>query len=461
MTGRHTAVGRRAALAAVGALVVTTLPTAASAAAPPAPGPRPTASQTLGADSPPAGLLTAMGRDLGLTPNQAATRLLNEAEAGTRAGRLRTALDSHFAGAWLSGPTSASLTVATTDAADVPTIRAEGATAVVVATTLAELEAVRDRLDAAADSAEAIDTPLWYVDVPANRVAVQATSRSAAEAFVESAGVAAEEVAVQVSEERPRVLADLVGGDPYYIDNVARCSVGFSVTRSWRQGFATAGHCGGAGARTTGYNRAAQGVVQGSTFPGRDMAWVAVNGAWRGTPYVRAQSGRRVRVAGSVRALIGSAVCRSGSTTGWRCGIVERHNVTVRYPQGRVYGLTRTTVCAEPGDSGGPYVSGAQAQGVTSGGSGNCRVGGRTYFQPINPLLSRYGLTLRTTSSQAAPLFPAPLFPVAVADAWTAGLVYETGATVTRAGVRYTCLQDHQAQSDWSPEDTPALWQRL
>jgi hypothetical protein len=38
--------------------------------------------------------------------------------------------------------------------------------------------------------------------------------------------------------------------------------------------------------------------------------------------------------------------------------------------------------------------SGAQAQGVTSGGSGNCQSGGTTYFQPVNEILSAYGLTL-------------------------------------------------------------------
>ena len=37
-----------------------------------------------------------------------------------------------------------------------------------------------------------------------------------------------------------------------------------------------------------------------------------------------------------------------------------------------------------------------QAQGVTSGGWGNCASGGETWFQPINEILNRYGLTLHT-----------------------------------------------------------------
>jgi len=33
---------------------------------------------------------------------------------------------------------------------------------------------------------------------------------------------------------------------------------------------------------------------------------------------------------------------------------------------------------------------------VTSGGTGDCRSGGITFFQPINPLLSYFGLQLVT-----------------------------------------------------------------
>ncbi|GAA0917182.1 hypothetical protein GCM10009558_102830 [Virgisporangium aurantiacum] len=59
-------------------------------------------------------------------------------------------------------------------------------------------------------------------------------------------------------------------------------------------------------------------------------------------------------------------------------------------------GLTRTDVCAEGGDSGGSWISGNQAQGVTSGGSGDCTVGGTTFFQPITEILQRNNLTLLT-----------------------------------------------------------------
>ncbi|GAA4788886.1 alpha-lytic protease prodomain-containing protein [Streptomyces ziwulingensis] len=459
MVGRHATARRRAAFTALGALVLTAaVPSAASAGPPPAPGPLPTAAQTLGADRPSAQVLRALERDLGLTSDQAAARLVNEAEAGTRAGRLRNTLGTRFAGAWVSGATSGQLTVATTDASQVAAVRAQGAHATVVRRSLTDLGAVKAKLDAAARRSAGPDTPVRYVDVAANRVVVQATSESAGRAFVRAAGVAAGDVGVRVSANRPRLLADIVGGDPYYVDGEARCSVGFSITRDQEQGFVSAGHCGGPGSVTTGVDRSAQGVFRASTFPGRDMSWVAVNAEWTATPSVKGEGEEKVQVAGSVQALVGASVCRSGSTTGWHCGTIEQFDASVDYAEGTVDGLTRTTVCAEPGDSGGPFVAGAQAQGVTSGGSGDCASGGTTFFQPVNPVLADYGLTLRTNAAPAT--LPAPADENA-AEGWTPGRVYPAGAAVTHAGGRYQSLRDHQAQNSWAPESTPALWQRM
>ena len=69
-------------------------------------------------------------------------------------------------------------------------------------------------------------------------------------------------------------------------------------------------------------------------------------------------------------------------------------NATVNYPQGTVSGLIRTTVCAQPGDSGGSLYSGSTAHGLTSGGSGNCSTGGTTFFQPVTEALSVYGVSV-------------------------------------------------------------------
>ncbi|MEV7995502.1 carbohydrate-binding protein [Streptomyces sp. NPDC086077] len=460
MVHRHAAAGRRTALVAVGTLMLSGICSTAATGAEPPPlaGPLPSATQTLGADRPSAEVLHALERDLGLTGQQAATRLVNEAEAGTRAGRLRLALGERFAGAWLSGATSGTLTVATTSDADVTTIQGQGAKAAVVDASLADLTAVKGKLDKAASRVSTRNAPQWFVDVPRNKVVVEATSRSAATAFARAAGLDTGQVDVKVSSKRPHLMADITGGDAYYINGAARCSVGFSVTKGEQQGFASAGHCGDPGDRTTGYDQSEQGTFQASAFPGKDMAWVAVNDNWTATAGVKGEEGENVQIGGSVEALVGASVCRSGSTTGWHCGTIQQHGTSVSYAEGVVDGLTRTTVCAEPGDSGGPYVSGAQAQGLTSGGTGDCTRGGTTFYQPINPVLGDLGLTLKTASTGAA----APgQQDGGQTDGWAAGRIYHAGATVTVNGVRYQCLQAHQAQGAWAPAATPALWQRV
>ncbi|CAL9337043.1 hypothetical protein SUDANB146_00186 [Streptomyces sp. enrichment culture] len=446
-----------AALAATAALLVAGLSGSASAGTTPggASGGAPPAADALRTDAAPPALLKSMERDLGLDRQQAERRLANEAEAGATAGRLRAALGSDFAGAWVAGAESGTLRVATTDARDVPVIEARGAEATVVRHSLTELDAAKARLDRAAAGRDTTDAPVRYVDIRTNQVVVQAARPSAARALLSAAGIGTSLARVEKSAEQPRPFHDLRGGEAYYINDSGRCSIGFPVTKGAQTGYATAGHCGRTGNSTSGHNRVAQGTFQGSTFPGRDMAWVATNSNWTATPYVKGAGGQNVQVTGSTQAPVGSSVCRSGSTTGWHCGVIQQLNTSVTYPEGTVSGVTRTSVCAEPGDSGGSYISGSQAQGVTSGGSGNCSSGGTTYFQPINPLLQNYGLTLKTAGGNEEPPGEEP------GGTWAIGSVYQAGDTVTYGGATYRCLQGHQARTGWEPPNVPALWQRV
>ncbi|MFF5583486.1 S1 family peptidase [Streptomyces hygroscopicus] len=342
-------------------------------------------------------MLASMQRDLGLTADEARARISNEYRAGAAEPGLRKTLGGAYAGAWVSGNT-AELTVATTDAEQSATITAGGAKAAVVKHSLNALTEAKRALDSAAaerpPTAEAASA--WYVDVKTNSVVVQSARPDEAAAFVAASGADRQVVRVVESPERPGPLYDLRGGEAYYINDAARCSIGFSVAQGDRKGFVTAGHCGDPGDTTTGSNRVTQGTFQGSSFPGNDYAWVSANADWAPRPWVVGPEGSDVTVDGSQEAPVGSSVCRSGSTTGWHCGTIQQHDTSVQYPQGTVSGVTRTNVCAEPGDSGGAFISGSEAQGVTSGGSGNCTVGGTTYYQPVNPVLTAYGLTLTT-----------------------------------------------------------------
>ncbi|WP_329087233.1 S1 family peptidase [Streptosporangium sp. NBC_01469] len=352
---------------------------------------------TLAALKPPPGMLAALQRDLGLTAAQAQTRLLNEARMTPVVPRLQRALGARFGGAWFRGTTAQNLVVATTSTADIPQILAAGAKAEVVTWPLAHLASIKKKLDQALPM-RPIVASVRYVDAKTNRVVVLAPKPEAAETLVEGAGVDKAVVVVLPSNEQPRPLYDLVGGQTYYVGDTTRCSIGFPVFKGTQNGFITAGHCGKPGQTTTGFNRIAQGVFQASAFPTSDYAWVAVNANWTSKPAVDNGEGGTVPVVSAKVAVEGASVCRSGSTTDWHCGLIQQRDASITYPQGNVFGLTRTNACAESGDSGGAFISVDQAQGIASGGSGDCSLGGTTYFQPIGPVLTAYGLSLQTTA---------------------------------------------------------------
>ncbi|MFF6793788.1 S1 family peptidase [Streptomyces filamentosus] len=339
-----------------------------------------------------AGLLDAMARDLGLTPARAEERLRAEKAAAEVEKEVRERTGAAYAGAWFD-PAGGRLVVAVTDRAEEAGVRALGADTRLVRHSAADLDRAKARLDALRAPAGVAG---WRVDPRANSVVVdvvRAERRTpAVRSFVERAR-AAGPVTVAETAEAPRTYAaGTVGGDPYYTGNV-RCSIGFSV----HGGFVTAGHCGRAGAAVRGWDGSAMGTFQGSSFPGDDYAYVSVHSGWWTVPVVLGWGTIPDQlVRGSAEAPVGASICRSGSTTHWRCGTVLAKNETVNYSQGAVYQMTKTSVCAEGGDSGGSFLSGDQAQGVTSGGWGNCSSGGETWFQPVNEILARYGLRLHT-----------------------------------------------------------------
>ncbi|MFJ5787272.1 S1 family peptidase [Streptomyces hydrogenans] len=371
--------------AAIGALLLTVGlgAAAANAAPPPEPAPRPSAS---------AGLLDAMRQDLGLTAAQAEERLRAEKTAAAVETAARQRAGEAYGGAWFD-PAAGRLVVAVTDRAEEAEVRALGADTRLVRHSAAALDRAKARLDGLRAPAGVAG---WHVDPKSNSVVVDVVRAQrqspAVRAFVDRAR-ADGLVTVAETAEAPRTYAaGTVGGDPYYTGNV-RCSIGFSV----HGGFVTAGHCGRAGAAVRGWDGSAMGTFQGSSFPGDDYAYVSIHSGWWTVPVVLGWGTVPDQlVRGSAEAPVGASICRSGSTTRWHCGTVLAKNQTVNYSQGAVYQMTKTSVCAEGGDSGGSFLSGDQAQGVTSGGWGNCSSGGETWFQPVNEILARYGLRLHT-----------------------------------------------------------------
>ncbi|WP_433280658.1 S1 family peptidase [Micromonospora sp. CA-244673] len=242
------------------------------------------------------------------------------------------------------------------------------------------------RVDAAV-AASGVEGVAWHVDAASRRVVVTADeSVSAAElaTLKKSAGAAAGAIRVDRAKGVFRPL--LSAGNAIYGGGY-RCSLGFNVVKSGVYYFLTAGHCGDVA--NTWYTNSSQTTLIGptisSSFPGNDYALVRYDNAALSHPggYTAAN------------AFVGEAVKRTGSTTGTHSGTVTALNVTVRYQgSGTVRGMIQTTVCAEPGDSGGALYDGTKALGITSGGSGNCRTGGTTFFQPVTEAASAYGVTV-------------------------------------------------------------------
>ncbi|MEU1677751.1 S1 family peptidase [Micromonospora zamorensis] len=196
----------------------------------------------------------------------------------------------------------------------------------------------------------------------------------------------------------PGTLRTLIAaGQGIYGGGGGRCSLGANVRSGSTYYVITAGHC--TTTASTWYADSAQTTVLGTrtatSFPGNDYGLIRYTGRIAHPSAVYTYPGL-LPINGPGNAYVGQAVCRSGVTTGVRCGTVTGLNQTVNYSNGVIYGLIRTNICAEPGDSGGPlYVASTGAiLGILSGGSGNCTSGGTTYYQPIAEVLAAYGLTL-------------------------------------------------------------------
>ncbi|MEV0440717.1 S1 family peptidase [Streptomyces spectabilis] len=234
----------------------------------------------------------------------------------------------------------------------------------------------------------------WGVDAKTGKVVVTADSTvSAAEiaALKQAAGDKAGALKIERTPGKFQKYAS--GGDAIYADSW-RCSLGFNVRNSSGTSFfVTAGHCTD-GAGTWWANSAKTtvlGTTAGSSFPGNDYGLVRyTNNSIAKPGTVGSQDITR-----AANPTVGQNVTRRGSTTGTHTGRVTALNQTVNYGGGDVVsGLTRTTVCAEPGDSGGPLYAGSTALGLTSGGSGNCSSGGTTFFQPVVEALNAYNVSV-------------------------------------------------------------------
>ena len=299
------------------------------------------------------------------------------------ASKIDRQLGAYAAGSYVEG---GKVVVNVTDAATAATVKAAGATPKFVKYSGETL--------AAADNAlkSELKTPgtAFAVDPVSNQVVITADSTvtgaklTAVKAIAAKLGDKArfETVAGTISTR-------ISGGDAIYAGG-SRCSLGFNVRNSaGAYYFVTAGHCTNIASTWTN-GSTTLGTRYATSFPGNDYGVVR----YTNTTITKSGAVGSQDITSAGTPAVGATVYRRGSTTGLRSGRVTALNSTVNYAEGSVSGLIRTTVCAQPGDSGGSLYSGTTALGLTSGGSGNCSSGGVTYFQPVVEPLSVYGVSV-------------------------------------------------------------------
>ncbi|MGP3967593.1 S1 family peptidase [Streptomyces sp. 6N223] len=325
------------------------------------------------------------------TPTSDTTELkvLSSPEAGELAATLTDRLGSATAGSYYDAETG-KLVVNVVDSSAADSVRAAGAEARMVDHTMAELNEVKAEVDEFA-----VPGTSWSVDPMSNSVQVKVDSTVTGEEYRQVAD-AVDALGDMASIERVEgeYQPFIEGGDPIYAAG-ARCSLGFNVTLSdGSAGFLTAGHCGNIAASWTDESGAEIGQIVDSVFPGSDYALAQYTADIDHPSAVDLYDGTFQDITEAGEAVVGQEVTRSGSTTGVFGGQVTALDVSVQYAEGTVDGTIETTVCAEPGDSGGALFAGTTALGLTSGGSGDCTAGGVTFFQPVADALAATGASL-------------------------------------------------------------------
>ncbi|MFF3646418.1 S1 family peptidase [Streptomyces sp. NPDC002564] len=311
---------------------------------------------------------------------------LSVAKAGKLASTLTKDLGADAAGTYYDAKAKA-LVVNVLDKSAAEAVESAGGKARIVENSLAELKSARATLD---DKA-AVPGTSWAMDPATNTVVVTA-DRTVKGAALDKVGsiVKSLDGKAELKRSKGEYKAFIAGGDAIW-GSGSRCSLGFNVVKGGQPYFLTAGHCGNA-VKSWSDSQGGQeiGATEESSFPGNDYALVKYTADTPHPSEVNLYGGTQA-ISKAGDATVGQKVTRSGSTTQVHDGEVTALNATVNYQEGQVDGLIQTTVCAEPGDSGGALFAGDTALGLTSGGSGDCSSGGETFFQPVPEALSAYG----------------------------------------------------------------------
>ncbi|MFT3792887.1 MAG: S1 family peptidase [Rudaea sp.] len=397
-------------------------------------------------------VLTQVEKLYGISEDAAISRLAKEYEAAEQARSIEALQLPGYAGSWFDAATQ-NLHVATASKDDFSAIEQTGATPVLVAHGLAELEATRkDFGDTLVSTVGSKNVQKSYVDVATNAVVfgIKQNVLEQAQALVKLR--ADSDVSIQLQPEAVDLgfSSNLLGADG--TQNASwhsqdgetyPCSVGASAEKvsgsSYTAGFATAGHCNVVGNSISTIGGTSLGTTMQSTMYAdssafgfgfsynEDGAWVATNSGWTPKAQIDGYSSGTLNVsstwAGLLAATAGSTACRYGEASGGpHCAAITARNVSLNLVGFWFYGMIEVDgICTNDGDSGGPLVTPSnQVQGTVTGGTENScpdSSGDVVYFQPIATTLNRASSVLNkpvamlTSHGRSAPTVSGYLCP--------------------------------------------------
>ncbi|TDO54346.1 trypsin [Kribbella sp. VKM Ac-2527] len=366
-----------------------------------------------GAPVPTPGVYDVLGKSWGVSPAEAKVRL--DAEH-SKADALETAKagTANLDGAFFDASRRLVVNVHSAKAAEVA--REHGLTPRTVARGEKALAKLQAQVQALADRSGSAQVQSIGADLPTDRlqVVLQPGKQSAKTVALVNQLKAIPGVGVSTNSATLAMTADVIGGQIMDVVPGTWCSLGYPGTTSdGNNVLLTAGHCveGLPDVLNAAGTHIGKGIATRFQTGRRsvDMGLMDIDAEDVGRGYIDNRNGSTTTITGSSKAPVGSTICKAGNTTGWTCGTITQYNLTVNYGGAggsitRTSGLARSTVCTEGGDSGGAYISGTIAQGMTSGGpndghdcgfnQGGNATGSYSFYQPVVDAANYYGVTL-------------------------------------------------------------------
>ncbi len=349
----------------------------------------------------PAQLIEAVSRDLKLSPQEYLRRADEAQQVAAFATTAQRQFPQVFAGSWLNDQGNAVVALAHGPGADEARAAAESAGFEVrnVAKSESMLRGEKTAFEnwlAAAPPEIANLVRGVVIDTVNNAIAVRVDQAGLplpsfidpARVVVTAPPVAGEKVALDATPVAGNGTGPIAGGQGYASiagNSSLRCSFGFNGTdRSGNVINISAGHCNpdlesaGTGSAAAVYELngdragAQLGTFQKSILGEQDYSIIRVNDNARArfeNNLVTVPGAAPIAVDGVGIPVVGAPVCKSGSRTGFSCGIVNGVDQTVQVGDRQLTQSFSANICALPGDSGGAIVTGRLALGISSASS--------------------------------------------------------------------------------------------